>query len=155
MRTALRGLAAPVGVLLAHDGLEVRGATVTAFMPVALDPPSIAIGVGRPRRVRAALSDGSPCTLNVLAAGQENIADYFANSMTRAAGVSPVRLGRDERDCPVVPNALFTLGGVVAYSVGVGDHSIVIVTIEDVQQSGESDAEPLLWHEGSYGYMDR
>jgi flavin reductase (DIM6/NTAB) family NADH-FMN oxidoreductase RutF len=159
LRVGLRAVAAPVGVLLAHDGLEVRAATVTSFTSVTLHPPSMVVCVGHERRIFPLMEPGARCSINVLAAGQEDVADQFASRVRPSTGAPPVRLGRAGEGVPIVPRALAVFVCTVQELLPVGSHSLVVVHVDDVVLGGqdpEADiSEPLLWHEGGYTYLQR
>ncbi len=156
LRLALRSVPWPVGVLLAHDGVEVRGATVTSFMSVSLTPPLLAVAVGQQRRVFAALEPGAACTLSVLAGGQEHVGEHFGNLVTRAGGVQPVRLGRTAAGLPMVRDALAMFSLRVHERLPAGDHTIVVFEVTGIEQPEEpaEGGEPLLWRDGGYAYLD-
>lgn len=154
LRIALRALPAPVGVLLAHDGLEVRAATVTSFTSVTLAPPTMVVCVGHDRRVFPVLESGARCSINVLAAGQEDIGDQFASRVRPSTGAPPVRLGRTNDSVPVVPNACVAFVCTVDQLHPVGTHSLVVLGVDDLIVEDDA-ADPVLWHQGGYVYLER
>lgn len=78
LRSAFGRFATGVTVITCQstDG-QPHGATVTAFMPVSLDPPLIAVALTRTSRACTYL-DGAPFAVNVLAADQVDVAMNFA-----------------------------------------------------------------------------
>ena len=151
VRMALRHVAFPVAVLLAHDGDEVRGATVTSWCSLSLDPPLLAVSIGLARRVHAALQTGSACTLNVLSAGQEDIAAHFSSSVSRETGIHPVRLGRTARSVPVIPGTVVSFDCDTARLGSRAGQELVELAVQDVL-TGEH-VDPLLWHEQAPAYV--
>jgi flavin reductase (DIM6/NTAB) family NADH-FMN oxidoreductase RutF len=150
-RAAMRDVPVPVAVLLAHDGDEVRGATVTSFCSLSVDPPLLAVSVGLARRVHAALRTGSSCTLNVLAAGQEDIAAHFSSSVARETGIHPVRLRRTERGTPLVPGTVVSFDCDAEMLGPRSGQELVVLAVHAVLGSDESD--PLLWINGKPAYI--
>lgn len=78
LRTTFGRFATGVTVITcrSRDG-EPHGATVTAFMPVSLDPPLITVALTRTSRACTYLDD-APFAVNVLAADQLDVAMNFA-----------------------------------------------------------------------------
>jgi flavin reductase (DIM6/NTAB) family NADH-FMN oxidoreductase RutF len=156
MRASLRRTAATACVLLAHDGVEVRAATITSWLAITLEPPTLLVSLGLARRVHAPLVVGSRCSLNVLASDQTHIGDHFASRVGLASGVNPVRLGRHD-DVPVVPEALVTWITRVEDMSRVGDHSLIRLFVTDVlERSGDEDApvDPAVWCASGWSDLD-
>lgn len=156
VRAALRHMPMPVTVLLVHDGTETRGMTATSVMPVSLAPPLLAVGVGHARWAHDVLVEGAPCSVALLNAGHEHIADHFGGSARRERGVQPVRLARTRSGLPTVDEAVITFGCTVEHRYPAGDHTIVVLRVVDVEHAGEEDGcDPMLWHAGEAAYLDR
>lgn len=154
VRVALRQVPMPVTVVLAHDGQEVRGATVSSVMPVSLDPPVLAIGVGKGRRLHPILEIGASCSVSFLGSGQEHLADHFASSVAREQGVHLVRLSTTARDVPCVRDAVAVFDCIVEGAVPGGDHTVVLLSVIDAITSPDETPDPLLWRDGTFAYLD-
>jgi flavin reductase (DIM6/NTAB) family NADH-FMN oxidoreductase RutF len=154
-RSALRGVPSTVAVLLGHDGEEVRGATVTSFASISIDPPRFVGSVGLNRRVHVALKNGSRCSLNILRAGQEDIASHFSSSVSRETGVHPVRLGRSEQGTPIVPGSLVTFEcRAEPLGPSAGQELFILEVEAMLSDQDEGDGDPLLWHDGHAAYLE-
>jgi flavin reductase (DIM6/NTAB) family NADH-FMN oxidoreductase RutF len=154
VRRALRDMAMPVTVLLIHDGTELRGMTATSVMPVSLSPPLLAVAVGHARWAYEVLKDGTECSLSVLGAGHEAHADHFGGSARRAAGVHTIKLGRTETDKPAVEGSIVTFVCTVGEHLEAGDHSVILLHVQEVDQDPDADVDPMLWFRGEPHYLD-
>ncbi|HEY0933493.1 MAG TPA: flavin reductase family protein [Trebonia sp.] len=156
LRDALSAWAAGVTLLTLADGRDDIGTTVSAFMPLSLDPPLLAVSLtadsypaevlGRPALPAARFA------VTLLSAAQKVIAGQFA-----AAGRPSARLILD-----AVPHvrgaasgALIPSGGLAALECSVarripaGDHLLVISAVEAVAYTAAG-GDPLVRFRGRY-----
>ncbi|MCS0637814.1 flavin reductase family protein [Streptomyces sp. LP05-1] len=142
LRTCLGQFASGVTVVTTSDGVSVHGATVSSFASVSLDPPLVLVSLDRRSRVCQRLGAGGPFGVNVLAAGQRELALHFA-------GVPDARLAevRWEGD----PEAA-RLAGAVAYfscrpwaAYPGGDH---VLHLGEVVRFDAPGGDPLVFHSG-------
>lgn len=127
-----------------HEGSgEFRGTTVNSFTSVSLDPPLIAVCLGRRTRSAAALRPGRPFTVNVLHHGQLDLALHFAGRPR--PGVTDLWEARAG-----VPR----LAGCGAYFHCLtrdvheaGDHLLVVGLVGEFSASGDP---PLLFYRGAF-----
>ncbi|HEX9039677.1 MAG TPA: flavin reductase family protein [Trebonia sp.] len=156
VREALTAWAAGVTLLTIADDRDDIGTTVSAFMPVSLDPPLVAvslIGDSYPAEVLSRPSfPAARFAVTLLSSSQKVIAGQFA-----AAGRPSARLILD-----AVPHlrgtmsgALIPSGGLaalecsVARRVPAGDHLLVISAVEGVAYVAEG-GDPLVRFRGRY-----
>jgi flavin reductase (DIM6/NTAB) family NADH-FMN oxidoreductase RutF len=154
--SALSAWAAGVTLLTIADDRDDIGTTVSAFMPVSLDPPMVCvslIGDSYPAEVLSRPSlPAARFALTLLASSQKLLAGQFA-----AAGRPSARLILD-----AVPHArgtdsgaLIPLGGLaalecsVARRVPAGDHLLVISSVAGVVYVAEA-GDPLIRFRGRY-----
>jgi flavin reductase (DIM6/NTAB) family NADH-FMN oxidoreductase RutF len=155
-RDALSAWAAGVTLLTIADGRDDIGTTVSAFMPVSVDPPLVLVSLiagSYPAEVlsRPALP-AVEFAVTLLSASQKLLAGQFA-----AAGRPSARLILD-----AVPHvrgassgALIPAGGLaalecsVARRVPAGDHLLVISSVVGVPYVAES-GNPLIRFRGRY-----
>jgi flavin reductase (DIM6/NTAB) family NADH-FMN oxidoreductase RutF len=175
--TALSAWAAGVTLVTIADDRDDIGTTVSAFIPVSLDPPLVAVSLiagsypaevlsrpsrsapGRttPRTPRGgpdgeASVSGPRFAITLLAAAQKLIAGQFA-----AAGRPSARLILDAvpHTRGAASGALIPSGGLaalecsVARRVPAGDHLLVISAVEEVAYVAEA-GEPLIRFRGRY-----
>jgi len=145
-----------VTLLTLADGRDDVGTTVSAFMPLSLDPPLLAVSLAADSYPAEVLSrpalPAARFAVTLLSAAQKVIAGQFS-----AAGRPSARLILD-----AVPHvrgpasgALIPSGGLaalecsVARRVPAGDHLLVISAVEAVAYTAES-GDPLVRFRGRY-----
>jgi flavin reductase (DIM6/NTAB) family NADH-FMN oxidoreductase RutF len=156
LRNALSAWATGVTLVTIADDRDDIGTTVSAFMPVSLDPPVVAVSLiaeSYPAQVLSRPSfPAARFAVTLLSSSQKVIAGQFA-----AAGRPSARLILD-----AVPHvrgaasgALIPSGGLaalecsVARRVPAGDHLLVISAVEDVAYVAEG-GDPLVRFRGRY-----
>ena len=156
LRDALSAWAAGVTLVTIADDRDDIGTTVSAFLPVSLDPPLVAVSLiadSYPAEVLSRPSfPAARFAVTLLSSAQKVIAGQFA-----AAGRPSARLILD-----AVPHvrgagsgALIPSGGLaalecsVARRVPAGDHLLVISAVEDVAYVAAG-GDPLLRFRGRY-----
>jgi len=154
--SALSAWAAGVALLTIADDRDDIGTTVSAFMPLSLDPPLAAVSLiagSYPAEVLSRPSlPAARFALTLLASSQKLLAGQFA-----AAGRPSARLILDAAPHVrgVESGALIPLGGLaalecsVARRVPAGDHLLVISAVEAVAYVAEA-GEPLIRFRGRY-----
>ena len=154
--SALSAWAAGVTLLTIADDRDDIGTTVSAFMPLSLDPPLAAVALiaeSYPAEVLSRPSlPAARFAVTLLAASQKLLAGQFA-----AAGRPSARLILDgvPHTRGTESGALIPLGGLaalecsVARRVPAGDHLLVISSVEAVAYVAESGG-PLVRFRGRY-----
>ena len=145
-RIAMRAWATGVAVLTLDAEGETRGITVNSFTSVSLDPPLILVCIARRARVHDALLRASRFCINVLARGQQDLADHFAGRGSEDARRPTYDLSRHAT--PVLPGCLAHLDCALVASHAAGDHTIVVAAVEAVENGRGED--PLLFFGGRY-----
>jgi flavin reductase (DIM6/NTAB) family NADH-FMN oxidoreductase RutF len=154
LSAALSAWAAGVTLVTIADGRDDVGTTVSAFMPLSLDPPMVAISLvassypaeifGRPSLPALRFA------VTLLSASQKVIAGQFA-----AEGHPSARLILADAPRGAASGALIPSGGLaalecsVARRVPAGDHLLVICAVENVAYVAES-GDPLVRFRGRY-----
>ncbi|HEY6495096.1 MAG TPA: flavin reductase family protein [Trebonia sp.] len=156
LRTALSAWAAGVTLLTIADDRDDIGTTVSAFMPLSIDPPLVAVSLiadSYPAEVLSRPSfPAARFAVTLLSSAQKVIAGQFA-----AEGRPSARLILDAT--PHVrgrlSGALIPSGGLAALECSVarripaGDHLLGISAVEDVAYVAES-GDPLTRFRGRY-----
>jgi flavin reductase (DIM6/NTAB) family NADH-FMN oxidoreductase RutF len=159
--TALSAWAAGVTLVTIADDRDDIGTTVSAFLPVSLDPPLVVVSLIAGSYPAEVLSRPSLPALRfavtLLSASQKLLAGQFA-----AAGRPSARLVLD--GVPHVrgqaSGALIPSGGLaalecsVARRVPAGDHLLVISSVVGVAYVAEA-GDPLVRFRGRYPLLDR
>ena len=129
----------------AEDG--PRGATTNAMTSLSLDPLLVLVCLDRSSNTLEAIRSSGRFCVNILSAGQEELARRFA---TKASGHEKLA-GLPHETVDGVP----VLGGVLAWlacglerEVEGGDHAILIG--RPVESGVDPDAEPLVFYGGRY-----
>lgn len=146
-RDALAMFATGVTIVTARaaDGSLV-GLTANSFNSVSLTPPLVLWSLSRGAASMAALSTGSHYAINILAAGQKDLAERFATknidrwadvAFTEGLGGAPVLVGAA---------ASFECFNRSRYDEG--DHVIFVGEVERCAHT--AGASPLLYHGGRF-----
>ena len=153
---ALSAWAAGVTLVTIADGRDDVGTTVSAFCPLSLDPPMVAVSLLAGSYPAEVLSRPSlPAigfAVTLLSASQKMLAGRFA-----AAGRPSVRLLLDDipHERGGLSGALIPAGGLaaiecsVARRVPAGDHLLVISAVTSVVYAAEA-GDPLIRFRARY-----
>lgn len=135
---------------LDKDGND-HGMTVSAFSSVSLSPPLIQICIDRHTDTHDALLKCKSFVVNILAEDQEPVARKFADvppeKRFEGSGYS-----RNQAGPAVLDGVLAHMECEVVSSYSSGDHTIFV---GQVQSSGVSDRQPLLYYRGGYASLER
>ena len=153
-RSVLGRFASGVTVVTVRDDQHYdHGMTVSAFCSLSLEPPLVLICIETSASLHGVLAAGNTASqfaVNILEAGQEEIARRFAEEYPdRFEGVGFVR-GRT--GAPIIEDCLAVIECEVESRYPAGDHTIVIGT---VIASATSEGSPLLYYRGGYATLER
>ncbi|MQA79695.1 MAG: flavin reductase [Streptosporangiales bacterium] len=144
-RRLFRHHAAPVAVIMT-GGASPVGFTATSLVPLAADPPLVSFNIGRDSSSWPTVERAEHLSVNLLAAGQHDVATVFATSgIDRFAAITHWRRG--PHGLPVLDDSLAWLALRVRGRVDAGDHAVVVA---DVIRAEHTPAAPLLYHRGRY-----
>lgn len=149
-RKAMGCFATGVTVITVDDQGEVQGMTANAFASVSLDPLLVLVCVDRSTRTHAHLHARKRFGINVLAADQRVISEYFAlptHTHAEAEEKAGARFDRTPQGTPILHGALAYIECRLHTVQDAGDHTIFIAEVEDVKVR---DGEPLLYFRGQY-----
>lgn len=144
VREAFSRWASGVTVVAVRDGATVYAITVTAFLPVSVEPPLVLVSINPNATVWPFLEEGAEFGVSILAEDQRRLASIFADT----GPLAQLHFPRDGD--PVLPDALagFTCRVVRRYLEG--DHMLVIGELEGVVTGG--DRNPLIYYRREYGF---
>lgn len=146
LREALSRWVTGVTVVAARDADgRLHGLTVTAFLPLSVEPPLVAVAIGEHAPLLSPLVDTGRFTVNLLSGAQKRTANAFAD-------VFPVGGGKFSEGDPVLEGALASLVCAVREIHPAGDHRLVVGAVERVEL-GE-DAASLVYHRRAYGALE-
>lgn len=127
------------------------GITVNALTSVSLEPPLVMVAIGHGRRIEPHLRTTGRFAVNILAAGQQRLADCFAG-----AEVEPDREAFCGADWTPGSTGLPLLAGAIAHLecttveiISVGDHDLHIGRVDHLATNPGHDP-PLLYYRRRY-----
>jgi flavin reductase (DIM6/NTAB) family NADH-FMN oxidoreductase RutF len=145
-RTAMGMLPTGVTVVTASVPDGPAGATANAVCSLSIEPMLMLACLDRGSRTLLAVQAANRFGVNVLHAGQEEIARSFATKAPVADKWTGVAWEERERT-PAIDGALAWIGCDLRDVVAAGDHVIVTGEVTDLE-TGEGD--PLVFHGGEY-----
>jgi len=146
-RAALSMFATGVTIVTARteSGIFV-GLTANSFNSVSMSPPLVLWSLGQQASTMATFRTGSHYAINILSAGQQELARQFATQgVDRFAGV-PVTTGAS--GAPLIVGAAATFECFNRSRYEEGDHIIFVGEVEYC--SHQPEASPLLFHGGKF-----
>ena len=145
-RAAMGMLPTGVTVVTAAGPDGPAGATANAVCSLSIEPMLMLACLDRGSRTLLAVQAANRFGINVLHAGQEEIARSFATKAPVADKWAGIEWSERERT-PAIEGALAWIACDLRDVVAAGDHVIVTGEVTDLE-SGEGD--PLVFHAGEY-----
>jgi len=145
-RRVMGRFASGVTVITAESSGEVRGMTASAFMSASLDPPLILVSVAKRATMHAHLHAAGRFAINILGAGQQEIANHFAGRALRAYVPQFVHVGR----IPTLWGVATVIPAETVATHECGDHTLFVGHIVTMTAD---DGAPLLYHAGKFGAL--
>ncbi|MGY1602480.1 flavin reductase family protein [Geodermatophilus sp. SYSU D00815] len=144
-REVMAGVCTPVSVVTVLRHGRPHGTTVSAFASLSMAPPMLLVALDRGSELLARLAVGRPFGVNVLGAGQADLAAAFARKgPDRFAGARWVT----DTGAPRLTGSPGWLACTVAQLVDGGDH---VVVLGDVVRAAAADGPPLTYHARTFG----
>lgn len=143
-RQAMGRFATGVTVITTKVGEEIHGMTANAFMSISLDPKLVTISVDNNASMLEKINKSGKYAVSFLSAEQQNISMHFAGQKKEENPIDFELIS----DMPVIENALTTVVCDVDQAIEVGDHTLFIGKVQDIQVR---EGEPLLFYCGKYG----
>jgi flavin reductase (DIM6/NTAB) family NADH-FMN oxidoreductase RutF len=142
----------PTGIAIAsvldHQGTP-HGLTVSSFTSVSLDPPLILICLGHRVSAIDVFRASAHFGINVLAEGQRDLAERFAQKeQPRFDGL---KWRRGKTGVPLLPGVLAALECAVRQRLTAGDHDIFVGEVVRARVAG---GDPLIHFVGAYRRLD-
>lgn len=132
----------------AADGSD-QGMTVSAFCSVSLEPPLVLICIEKAASAYGALINAQGFVVNILSAGQEQLARRFSIvDIDRFEGIG---YSRSRNGFAVLDDVL----GIIecdAYALhDAGDHTVIV---GEVRATRTEDGTPLIYYRGGYARVE-
>lgn len=145
-RRVMGRFATGVTVILADIAGDTRGMTANAFMSGSLQPPLCVVSIAKRAHMHGHLALAARFSVNILAAGQENVATHFAGRPVPGLSVA-----FDEIDgIPAIGGTAGTIAAEVAAEHDCGDHTIFIGRIISMMAH---DRPPLVFHASRFAAL--
>jgi flavin reductase (DIM6/NTAB) family NADH-FMN oxidoreductase RutF len=145
-RSVMGHFATGVTVVTATTPAGPVGMTANAVCSLSLEPLLLLVCFDNDARTLPAVRETGRFGVNVLGAGQEELARLFASKRPEREKFAGVAHTVND-GIPVIEGALAWVGCRLERLIPGGDHTIGIGTVE-AAEAGEG--EPLLWFRGSY-----
>jgi flavin reductase (DIM6/NTAB) family NADH-FMN oxidoreductase RutF len=155
-RTAMGSFATGVTVVtVAGDDGYPHGTTVNSFSSVSLDPALVLVCLTETSRGLDLIERAQAFAVNVLSAGQRDVSRWFANQQRPAgrAMFDGVPYATGVTGCPVLLDAAAWFDCRLRQLHRAGDHLIVLGEV--VSLAHQPEAEPLVFHAGTYTALRR
>ncbi len=146
LREAFSRWSSGVTLLAVREGSRVHALTVSAFLPLSLQPPRVLASLGPNASAAPFLDPGTVFGVSILTHDQRGLASRYAD--TFPAGPAPFT----DDDAPVVPGALATFTCTVEEVLRRGDHDLVVGRVDEARVGAESGA--LVYFQRSYHRVD-
>lgn len=145
-RQAMASVATPVSVVTTTEGDTPYGTTVSAFASLSRNPPMALAALDENSGLLAVLRRTNRFALNVLDAGQDDLASTFARKGSdKFAGIR----WREEAGLPRLAGVGVWLACTVDHFLPGGDHIIAAGCVTDIRVGEE--AAPLTYHRHRFG----
>ena len=149
LRQVMRRWATGVSVVTAGAGSARHGITVNSFSSLSLDPPLCLICIDAKTRAHTAIPAAGGFTVNLLAAGQEDVSARFAGRRPDLADpFDGLALGAAPSGHPVIEGSLGYLDCSLQAQLPGGDHTIFVGLVRHAATF--DDRPPLLFFGGGY-----
>jgi flavin reductase (DIM6/NTAB) family NADH-FMN oxidoreductase RutF len=123
------------------------GMTANAVCSLSLDPLLALVCFDNGSRTLGVVREQRRFGINVLAAGQEDLARLFASKVTEPDKFAGVQHTVHE-GIPVIEGTLAWVGCTLEQLIAAGDHTIGIGAVIAAEKASEHD--PLIWYRGVY-----
>lgn len=154
MRAFRRRWATGVAVLTLRDGDRLRGITLTAIMPLSVEPPLLAVAITAGGEFAALATEGARCAVSILVRSQEFLSERFAGrAPVPDSAFSGIPHQLDEHGVPFLSEATAVVTGVILSRSTHGDHDLLVIEVDDGRIAEDED-DPLLSYEGSYRSLE-
>jgi flavin reductase (DIM6/NTAB) family NADH-FMN oxidoreductase RutF len=126
-----------------EDG-KPNGLTVSAFCAVSLNPPLVLVCIDKDSNTLKAIEFSGGFTVNLLAAGREDVARAFATKDSEKFSTVQWERARTREGGPVLADDCVSFAVCALHeSIEAGDHWILVGRVED--GTTLADREPLLY----------
>jgi flavin reductase len=142
-------------VTVASDDGAMHGMTVNSFSSVSLDPMLVLVCLNAASRGAGLIERARAFAVNVLSAGQQDVAAWFADRRRPAGPVmfDGVPFEPGVTGCPILDGATASFSCRLRQLHRAGDHLIVLGEVAALTHRPQ--LEPLIFHAGQYKSLER
>jgi flavin reductase (DIM6/NTAB) family NADH-FMN oxidoreductase RutF len=145
-RRVIGRFASGVTVVTAEFAGEVRGMTASAFMSGSLNPPLMLVSVSQRAAMHSHLLAAGRFAINILGAGQQEIATHFAGPSLPAYAPQFVYVA----GIPTLGTVAAVITAETVATHACGDHTIFVGHILTMSSD---DSPPLVYQAGKFGAL--
>jgi flavin reductase (DIM6/NTAB) family NADH-FMN oxidoreductase RutF len=146
-RRVMGRFATGVTVITAAANGETHGMTANAFMSGSLEPPLCVVSVAKRAHMHAFMTKTDCFAVNILAEGQERVADHFAGKTKSKNGTAFATID----GTPVLAEASARILADTVASHDCGDHTLFI---GHIRAMSTDDRPPLVYHAARFGAFE-
>lgn len=147
-KSALRGVAATVSIITAHDGVRHHGMTATSVTSLSMDPPALLICLNRSTLLHDIMASARVFCVNVLDEGHEEISAAFSGALPAAERFAAGNWRFREDGLGYLADAECNLFCAKAAAIPYGTHTIFIGQVTDVLLTERR--TPLIYKNAGY-----
>ncbi|MEX0853537.1 MAG: flavin reductase family protein [Bauldia sp.] len=145
-RKVMGSFASGVTVIAARANGGIRGMTANAFMSGSLEPPLCIVSIAKRAHMHGHLAAAERFSVNILAAGQEDVAAHFAGNPVPNFKVA----FREHAGVPALPGTAALIAAEIAARHDCGDHTIFVGHIAAMVAE---ERPPLLYHASRFAAL--
>ncbi|MDW8041613.1 MAG: flavin reductase family protein [Nitrososphaerota archaeon] len=140
----------PQGVSVSTTTYHSRpwGLTVSSFTSISLNPPLVMVSIAKGSKSHEMFTNSDNFAINMLAAGQEQIAEIFAGKVPPERRFEYVRYRYGKSGAPILTDCSAYLDCKTAHIYEGGDHSIILGEVIDGAAHGP--LSPLVYFNRRY-----
>ena len=136
-------------MVTSSGGSEPGGVTVNAFTALSLTPPQLLVCLDNDSRTLGRILAARSFAVNVLGAGQQELARRFADkSLTAAQRLAQVPTWPLQTGAPAIQGSIAVFDCHLVHTWSSGDHTVLVGEVVDGLAEGNDD--PLIFYAGSY-----
>jgi flavin reductase (DIM6/NTAB) family NADH-FMN oxidoreductase RutF len=147
LKDAYARWASGVTIVTTRAGDRIHGMTVSAFTEVSLEPPLVLVCTDKGSNTQPVIAEGGVFAVNILARGQEALAQLFASDGTENRRFSDLEFETGATGAPLLAGSVANLDCRLEAAHEAGDH---IIYIGEVVGLHSSDDDPLVFYNRGY-----
>jgi flavin reductase (DIM6/NTAB) family NADH-FMN oxidoreductase RutF len=136
-----------VTIVTARAGDRIHGMTVSAFSEVSLEPPLVLVCIDKAAKTHSLIEEGGAFAVNILARGQEPLAERFASREGEDRRFSALECETGATGAPLLAGSVAQLDCRLASAHESGDHTIYTGEVVEVRLF---DGTPLVFYDRNY-----